>query len=87
MTVRDERRWPELITTKTTFTAAPPARSESAFMLLGAGYGARNAAMWRHVDPTFAVDQSVDVQPNPIFTRDRAVIAAKQGSPPRGVQR
>ena len=65
-----------MITTTMTFTATPQPRSESASMLLGAGYGARNAAKWRHVDPTFAVDQSVDVQTNPIFTRDRAVIAA-----------
>jgi hypothetical protein len=76
-----------LSNTTKTFTAAPRPRSESAFMLLGAGYGARNAAMWRHVEPTFAVNTSVDNQANPIFTRDRSVIAAKQGSPPRGVKR
>ena len=73
--------------TTTSFPAAPRLRSESVFLMLGAGYDAQRADMWRHVEPTFAVDPSVKAQPNSIFTRTRAVIAAKQGSPPRGVER
>ena len=70
-----------------TITAAARPQGEPAFMLLGAGNDAYGMGMWRHVKPTFEVNQSVDLQKNPIFTRDRAVTAAKQGSPPRGVRR
>ncbi len=71
----------------TTMTAASRPRSESAFTLLGAGTYLHGMAMWRHVKPPFAGNQSADLPSNPIFTRDRGVVAAKQGSPPRGVQR
>jgi hypothetical protein len=70
-----------------TFTATPRPQGELAFTLLRAGSGAHSFAMWRHVKPPFAGNQSADLRLNPIFTRDRAVTAAKQGSPPRGVRR
>ncbi len=74
------------ITTKT-FTATPRLRSESAFMPLGTGNDAHGAGMWRNVTPPVAGNQSLDLPTNPIYTRNRAVVAAKQGSPPRGDQR
>ncbi len=74
------------ITTRT-FTATPRLRRESAFMLPGTGNDAHGAGMWRHVTPPFAGNLPVELPTNPIYTRNRAVIAAKQGSPPRGDQR
>jgi hypothetical protein len=70
-----------------TFTATPRPQGEPAFTLLGAGSCAHRSEMWRYVKPPFAGNQSADLPSNPIFTRDRAVTAAKQGSPPRGVRR
>ncbi len=79
----------------TTFTATPRPRSESAFVVLGAGTGSTKPAYqapwpvrWSHV-ATMSVPGAIsaDIQVNPIFTRDRVVSAAKQGSPPRGAPR
>lgn len=66
----------------TTDPAASRPRGESAFVLLGAGYGARRQAMWQQ--PMFTAGHGSDAPTNPIFT---AVDAAKQGSPPREVFR
>lgn len=72
--------------TMTTLTVAPRPWIAPRFALLCNSRGA--GAMWRTAVPTFAGRRhSADPQLNPIYTRDRAVVAAKQGSPPRGVER
>lgn len=70
-----------------TFTATPRPGRESAFMLLGAWRGIDRMAAGNHAVPAYLGQQSVDSRSNPSFTRDRAVVAAKPGSPPRGVKR
>jgi hypothetical protein len=69
-----------------TSAAASRPRSESPSMLLGAEYGAGRGATWHQTPPPFAV-RGADLQQTPIFIRDRFIVAAKQGSPPRGVPR
>ena len=71
--------------TTMTFTAAPRLRGASPFALRGTSRGAGD--MWRTAVPTLAGRHCVDSNQNPIYTRNRAVVAAKQGSPPRGVER